>query len=408
MPFEETHVVDERRRFVTEVQRSLKSFSAVCQRYGISRPTGYKWLRRWECEGPPGLQDRSCRPRSSPWATPPHVVEAILNVRHAHDDYGAKKIIWYLERHRPELPLPSRTTVHNILLRHDLVPKRRKRLRRWHPGRPDTFAAQANDTWSADFKGEFPTRDGELCYPLTVQDMHSRFVLDCRGRPNVKTAGVFPVFTRLFKEFGLPCHIRTDNGTPFATNTLGRLSRLSVWFIQLGILPQLIEPGCPQQNGKHENMHLVLKRKATRPPRANLRCQQRAFNDFCAEYNHVRPHEALDGAVPADLYEPSPRPFPKQLQPITYPGHFETRLVSRNGGIRWYTDRILVTTLLAGHHIGLEEIDCGLFNVYFGPVWLGHFFEHKRLILDSPDPRRNSRKRSGGAYKGRRTVKKVR
>jgi putative transposase len=407
MPFVETHVVDERRRFVIEVQPSLKSFSHICRRYGISRPTGYKWLERWESEGPPGLQAKPSRPRSSPWATPPPVVEAILNVRRTYEDYGAKKIIWFLERHRPELPLPSRTTVHNILLRHDLVPKRRKRLRRWHPGRPDSFAAQPNDTWSADFKGEFPTRDGELCYPLTVQDMHSRFVLDCRGRPNTKTVGVFPVFARLFREFGLPRHIRTDNGTPFATNTLGRLSRLSVWFIQLGIRPQLIEPGCPQQNGKHENMHLVLKRKTTRPPRANHRCQQTAFNAFCTEYNHIRPHEALDGAVPADLYEPSPRPFPKELQPITYPGHFETRLVSSNGGIRWYADRILVTTLLGGHHIGLEEIDQGLFNVYFGPVWLGHFFEKKRLILDSPDPRRTSRNRSGGNYKGRRTVKKV-
>ncbi len=405
MPFEETHVVDERRRFVTEAQRSLKSFSALCRRYGISRPTGYKWLERWERDGPPGLLARPSRPRSSPWATPPHVVEAILKVRRAYEDYGAKKIIWYLERRRPELPLPSRTTVHNILLRHDLVPKRRSRVRRWHPGRPDTFAALPNDTWSADFKGEFPTRDGELCYPLTVQDMHSRFVLSCRGRLNVKTAGVFPVFTRLFNEFGLPRHILTDNGTPFATNALGRLSRLSVWFIQLGIRPQLIEPGCPQQNGKHENMHLVLKRKSTRPPRANLRCQQRAFNDFLAEYNHIRPHEALDGAVPADLYEPSPRPFPKQLPPITYPGHFETRLVSHNGGIRWYARRIPVSRLLEGHHVGLEEIDQGLFNVYFGSHWLGHFIERKRLIADSPDLRR---KRRGGTHRGRRTVKKVR
>jgi putative transposase len=322
MPFGETHVVDERRRFVTEVQRSLKSFSAICQRYGISRPTGYKWLGRWEQEGPPGLESRPSRPQSSPWATPEHVVEAILEVRRTHDDYGAKKIIWYLERHRPELPLPSRTTVHNILLRHNLVPKRRKRLRRWHPGRPDTFAAQPNDTWSADFKGEFPTRDGELCYPLTVQDMHSRFVLDCRGRPNVKTVGVFPVFTRLFKEFGLPRRIRTDNGTPFATNTLGRLSRLSVWFIQLGIQPQLIEPGCPQQNGKHENMHLVLKRKATRPPRANLRCQQRAFNDFCADYNHIRPHEALDGAVPARSLRALTPPLPNGPSAHHLPGPF--------------------------------------------------------------------------------------
>ncbi len=320
MPFGETHVVEERRRFVAEAHRSLKSFTALCRRYGISRPTGYKWLERWEEEGLPGLEDRSSRPQSSPAATPARVVDAILGVRHAHPDYGAKKIIWYLERHQPTLDLPSRTTVHNILRRHDLVPKRRKRPRRWHPGRPDSFAAQPNDTWTADFKGEFPTRDGELCYPLTVQDMHSRFVLDCRGRPNVRTVGVVPAFARLFREYGLPQRIRTDNGTPFATNTLGRLSRLSIWFIQLGIRPQLIEPGCPQQNGKHENMHLVLKRQTTRPPRANLRCQQRAFNDFCTEYNYIRPHEALEGAVPGDLYRASTRRFPKTLKPINTQG----------------------------------------------------------------------------------------
>jgi transposase InsO family protein len=404
MPFSETQIVDERTRFVIEVQRSLKSFSAICERYGISRPTGYKWLERWQAEGPPGLDDRASRPSSCPWATPPQVVDAILDVRNAHADYGAKKIIWYLERHRPELALPSRTTAHNILLRHDLVPKRRKRVRRWHPGQPETFAAEPNATWSSDFKGEFPTRDGQLCYPLTVQDMHSRFVLGCHGRPNVKIDGVIPVFTSIFKAFGLPECIRTDNGTPFASNALGRLSRLSVWFVQLAIRPQFIEPGCPQQNGQHENMHLVLKRQATRPPRANLRCQQKAFDAFRHEYNHVRPHEALDGAVPADLYNPSPRAFPKKLQPVTYPGHFETRLVSNNGGIRWYSHRVPVSHLLAGHNIGLEELDHGLFNAYFGPIWLGHFLEHKGLIVDSPNPWRN---RQGGTSKRRRTVKKV-
>ena len=404
MPFAEIHVVDERTRFIEDAHRSLVSFAELCRRYGISRPTGYKWLERWRAEGPSGLADRSTRPHQCPWATPPEVVEAILAVRHAHPDYGAKKIVWFLERNRPELPLPSRTTVHNILLRNDLVPKRRKRVRRWHPGRPDVLADTPNATWSADFKGEFPTRDGVLCYPLTVQDMHSRFLLDCRGRVDVSIDGVIPVFTRLFREFGLPERIRTDNGTPFASNALGRLSRLSVWFVQLRILPQFIEPASPHQNGRHENMHLVLKRQTARPPRASMRPQQRAFNDFRAEFNYVRPHEALDGAVPADLFEPSPRPFPSTFEPITYPGHFETRLVSSNGGIRWYSDRVPVSQLLAGHHVGLEEIDHGLFDVYFGPIWLGRFLEHKRLIVDSPNP---GRRRQGGSAKGRRTVKKV-
>ena len=334
MPFTETDIVDERTRFIEDAHRSLHSFTWLCQHYGISRKTGYEWLDRWRTHGPEGLQNRSSRPLHCPWATPPEVVEAILGVRRIYTDYGAKKIRWYLEKYRAELVLPSRTTIHNILCRHDLVPKRRSRTRRWHPGRPGTVADVPNRSWSADFKGEFRTRDGRYCYPLTVQDMHSRFLLDCRGRADVSINGVIPVFTRLFREFGLPERIRTDNGTPFASNALGRLSRLSVWFVQLGIMPDLIEPASPHQNGKHENMHLVLKRRTTRPPRSNMRTQQRAFRDFQAEFNHTRPHEALDGAVPADLYTPSPRPLPKTLKPITYPGHFETRLVSSNGGIR--------------------------------------------------------------------------
>ena len=191
---------------------------------------------------------------------------------------------------------------------------------------------------------------------------------------------------------------------PSPLTPLGRLSRLSVWFVQLGIMPDLIEPASPHQNGKHENMHLVLKRRTTRPPRSNMRTQQRAFRDFQAEFNHTRPHEALNGAVPADLYTPSPRPFPKTLKPITYPGHFETRLVSSNGGIRWYAKRISVSRLLAGHDVGLEEVDHGLFDVYFGPIWLGRFVEPKHRIFDSLG---RGKRRTGGTYKGRRTVTQV-
>ena len=404
MPFAETCIVDERTRFIEDVHRSLRSFTELCERYGISRKTGYKWLRRWKAEGPAGLEDRSSRPTHCPWATPPDVIEAILKVRRTYIDYGAKKICWYLEKHRPELELPSRMTVHNVLRRHDLVPKPRRRVRRWHPGRPDTVADSPNRSWSADFKGEFRTRDGRYCYPLTVQDMHSRFLLACRGRVDVSINGVIPVFKRLFREHGLPERIRTDNGTPFASNALGRLSRLSVWFVQLRILPEFIEPASPHQNGKHENMHLVLKRRTTRPPRSNMRTQQRAFRAFQDEFNHIRPHEALNGAVPADLYRPSPRPFPRTLEPITYPAHFETRLVSSNGGIRWYALRVPVSQLLAGHDIGLEEVDHGLFDVYFGPIWLGRFVEPKGLIFDSLG---RGKRRTGGTYKGRRTVTQV-
>lgn len=398
MPFEETRVMDQRQRFVQDSQLSLHSFAELCRRYGISRKTGYKWVERWAAEGPQGLRDRDSRPVHSPQATPPEVVEAILDVRRKHDSYGAKKVAWYLERHQPHLELPSRTTIHNILHRHGLVPKRRRRVRRWHPGRPTTEATEPNAIWTIDFKGQFRTRDGRYCFPLTVQDMCSRFLLACQGRLNVSIAGTRPVLAKLFREFGLPERIRSDNGVPFASNALGRLSQLSVWFVRLGIFPEFIEPGCPQQNGKHENMHLAMDRHAPRTPRANLTAHQRVFNAFRHEYNWIRPHEALDGALPSDLYHPSARPYPRRLEPLVYPGHFELRRVSRNGGIRWFDNWVNVSHILAEQYIGLEEIDAGLFDVFFGPVWLGRFVEEQLQIIDAQG---RGKRRSGGNHKGR-------
>lgn len=383
MPFAETQVMDQRQRFVHDAHCSLMSFSELCRHYGISRRTGYKWLERWVTSGPEGLQDRTSRPRSSPVATSAEVVEAILEVRRKHTDFGAKKVTWYLQRHRRDLQLPSLTTIHNILHRHGLVPERRKRVRRWHPGRPTTEALHPNTLWSMDFKGQFRTRDGRYCYPLTVQDVHSRFVLACQGKLDVSLEGVRPVFVQLFQEHGLPERIRSDNGAPFASSALGRLSQLSVWFIRLGIIPELIEPSSPQQNGKHENMHLVLKRQATRPPQANLGAQQRVLNKFRHEYNWVRPHEALNGALPSDLYRASPRPYPRRLEPIIYPEHFEVRRVSTNGGIKWFDQWVNVSHLLGEQYIGMEEVDAGIFDVYFGPVWLGRFIESKLRIIDN-------------------------
>lgn len=383
MPFKEAHVVDMRERFVEESYRTLRSFSEVCRKYGISRKTGYKWRERYAGGGRPALVDQSRRPRTCPWATPPEVVEAIVKVRRSYPDYGAKKIRWYLERHRPELELPSLTTTHNILDRAGLVEPRRPRLRRWHPGRPCKAAGEPNELWTIDYKGQFRLQDKALCYPLTTQDRYSRYLLDCRGLANTKTVPARKALERLFRAHGLPKRIRSDNGTPFASNALGRLSTLSVWFIQLGVIPELIEPASPYQNGAHENMHQHLKRRTARKPRANLRAQQRAFDDFRREYNTIRPHEALKGQIPASLYRPSSRPYPKTLEPITYPEHFEVRRVSTNGGIRWLSGWVNVSHLLGGLYIGLEEIDHGLFDVYFGPVWLGRFVEVKRRIIDS-------------------------
>ena len=383
MPFKEAHVVDVRERFVEESYRSLRSFSEVCRKYGITRKTGYKWRERYAAGGRTALEDEPRRPRSCPWATPSEVVAAILKVRRSYPDYGAKKIVWYLERHRPELVLPSLTTTHNILDRAGLVQPRRPRLRRWHPGRPCTAATRPNELWTIDYKGQFRLQDSSLCYPLTTQDRCSRYLLDCRGLANTKTLPAKKALERLFRAYGLPERIRSDNGTPFASNALGRLSTLAVWFIQLGIAPELIEPASPYQNGAHENMHLHLKRRTAKKPRANVRAQQQAFDDFRREYNTVRPHEALKGRTPTSLYRPSPRPYPKVLEPITYPEHFVRRRVSTNGGIRWLSGWVNVSHLLGGLYIGLEEIDHGLFDVYFGPVWLGRFIEAKRRIVDS-------------------------
>jgi putative transposase len=237
--------------------------------------------------------------------------------------------------------------------------------------------------WSADFKGHFKTGDGRYCYPLTITDGYSRFLLSCQALSSTSVAEAIPVFTRVFKAFGLPQRIRTDNGVPFATNTLARLSQLSAWWVRLGILPAFIELGKPQQNGRHERMHRILKAETTRPPGATLRAQQQKFNHFREEFNHERPHEALDMRTPAACYDPSFRKMPTQLPPLEYPDRFEVRYVSANGGIRWNHQWVNVSHVCVGEYVGLEEIDDGVWNVYFGPLKLGRLLERHMRIEDA-------------------------
>jgi len=243
---------------------------------------------------------------------------------------------------------------------------------------------EPNAVWTADFKGEFKTRDGEYCYPLTVADGYSRYLLACQG---LRTTAVKPskaVFKRLFEEYGLPRIIRTDNGVPFATTAVARLSNLSAWWIRLGILPELIEPGRPAQNGRHERMHKTLKAEATRPPAGNLAAQQVRFNRFRREFNEERPHESLGQETPASFYSPSPRTLPRNLPPIEYPGHFEVRYVSANGGIRWQCGWVSISTTLMGEYVGLEEVDDQLWDVYFSSFRLGRLDERRMRIEDQP------------------------
>ncbi|MGH8128188.1 MAG: integrase core domain-containing protein, partial [Gammaproteobacteria bacterium] len=332
--------------------------------------------------GPAGLEERSRRPHRSPNETAPQIVAAFVQARQRHPSWGAKKLIPLVQKRFPHTLLPHRSTVCDILGRNGLVPRKPKRRRIGHPGKPNSQILAPNDTWCADFKGQFKTGDGIYCYPLTVTDGFSRFLLGCQALHSTAVAGAKPVFTRLFKEFGLPRRIRTDNGVPFATHTLARLSTLSAWWVRLGILPELIEPGKPQQNGRHERMHRTLKAEATRPPAGNLAAQQRKFNRFRDEFNYERPHEALDQHTPASAYAYSPRPMPDKVPPLAYPDRFEVRYVSANGGIRWNCAWVNVSIVCAGEYVGLEEIDDGIWNVYFGPLKIGRLHERYMRIED--------------------------
>ncbi len=323
------------------------------------------------------------RAHSCPHRTPEDLVEAILDLRRKHPTWGGKKLRKILRNRHPRIAWPAISTISDILKRHGMIEKKSRRKYPGHPGKPNTSMDQPNDTWCADYKGEFKTRDGIYCYPLTVTDGCSRYLLACKGLHSTAYTGARPVFTKIFRKFGMPRIIRTDNGPPFATTAIGRLSRLSVWWIRLGIFPELIQPGCPQQNGRHERMHKTLKGETTRPPAASLRGQQHRFNQFIEEFNNVRPHEALDQETPSSLYTRSRRAFPSRLPSPEYPDHFEKRLVSRNGGFRWHFVRVPISHTLEGQYVGLEEVDDGIWDVYFGHVRLGQMDERTFTITDA-------------------------
>jgi transposase InsO family protein len=384
-------VENERARFVTEAEISKQSFSEVCRRYGISRSIGYKWVKRAE-KGLDNLKDQSRRPHSCSHATSPEVVARILEIKKRFG-WGAPKIHKRLQED-PSIPkAPCRDTVHRILDRHGLVQKGKPPRRQSHPGPPMPFPDHPNGTWTADFKGEFRTRDGNLCFPLTIQDGYSRFMLECRGMLRLDLQATMRRFRHLFREFGLPERIRTDNGTPFASRALGRLSKLSVWWVTLGITPEFIEPGKPQQNPRHERMHRDLKREATRPPRSNLPAQQLAFNAWRRVYNFDRPHESLAMQTPSAIYQPSTRPFPERPEPLTYPPHFEVRLVAGDSTIRWKNRKVFVTALLDRYEVGLEEIADGIWSVFFGPIHLGWLDEADFRIMDIIGTKRRKSRR---------------
>lgn len=381
MPWQELLPVNLRMHFVSDWETGCWTMTELCADYQISRKTGYKWLERHDTSGPAGLHDRSSRPHHSPQATDPALVAALMAVRQRHPRWGAKKLLVVARRTNRDAAWPSRSTVCDLLKARGLVAPRRRRERpRPGPSGPLAPIRTVNEVWTTDFKGEFRTGDGVYCYPLTLRDGWSRFVLRCDALPGPTYAATRRRFERAFAEYGLPERIRSDNGSPFASTGLARLSRLSVWWMRLGIVPERIALGHPEQNGSHEQFHSVLKAATARPPAPHARAQQRRFARFCAEYNHERPHDALQDAVPASCYHASPRPLPRQLPAPEYPGHFEVRRVSTIGQISWGGAPVFISEALAHADIAFEEVDDGLWTIHFASVVLGRFDERQRRI----------------------------
>ena len=382
MPWLECSPVDLRIQFVAEWRIGVFTMTELCAQYGISRKTGYKWIDRSEHSGHSGLADRSRRPHQSPRATPAAVINAIVAVRHRHPTWGARKVLAWLRRHDAARVWPGRTTVADVLARAGLTRERPRHPRVAYPAAPLAVVSAANDTWTLDFKGQFRMRDATECFPLTLRDAFSRFVLRIDALPGTHGAPAHDRLRRAFLAYGLPRCIRTDNGSPFAGLGLAGLSRLAVWWIRLGITPERIDPGCPQQNGAHEQLHAVLQAETVWPPAAALGVQQQRFVRFRRIYNTERPHEALQDRPPADVYEPSPRTMPRRLPEIVYPGHFEIRRVASNGMVSWRNRDLFVTHVLAGEAIGFEPVDDGWWTIHFGHVILGRYDERAGHVYD--------------------------
>ncbi|WP_411907121.1 IS481 family transposase [Rhizobium mayense] len=386
MPWKETSVMEERLRFVARLLEG-EGMSDVCRAFGISRKTGYKIFNRYKDDGLEALTDRSRRPVRYANQLPEPVEAMIVSCKKSKPHWGARKIRELLvKRLAGDVRVPSKSTVHAVLDRHGLVAHARKRQRHRAEGTALSLALLPNDLWCADFKGEFKLGNGQYCYPLTVTDQASRYLLCCEAFESTREQGVFDAFRRLFAERGLPAAIRSDNGLPFASpNGLYNLSKLSVWWLRLGITLERIRPGRPQQNGRHERMHLTLKKEATRPSGRNILQQQARFDAFVSEFNDERPHEALDMKVPADLYAASSRLY-QGLPEIDYPFHDREALVTNCGRICIYRKKINISTVLAGQKLGLKEVDDGIWLVSFMHYDLGYIDLEQRTLqtIDNP------------------------
>lgn len=385
MPWRACSVMEERLRFVARLLEG-EGMSRVCGEFGISRKTGYKIFSRYKDEGLDALADRSRRPVRYANQLPDQVERLIVDLKRDKPHWGARKIRELLVRKLAgDVRIPANSTVHAVLDRHGLVKRARARKNRPH-GTSLSAGTAPNDLWCADFKGEFKLGNGRYCYPLTVSDHASRYLLLCEALDSTREAPVIEAFQQLFRERGLPVAIRSDNGLPFASpNGLYNLSRLSVWWLRLGIAVERIKPGKPQQNGRHERMHLTLKKEATRPPGMNSLQQQARFDAFLREFNSERPHEAIAMKCPAELYAASPRSY-DGLPELEYPCHDRDILVTACGRICMHRKKINISTVLAGQKLGIKEVDDGIWLVSFMHYDLGYIDLEQRTLQTIGNP----------------------
>jgi putative transposase len=367
MPWKDLGPMEQRLEFLKHVLAMHEAFARTCRRYDISRKTGYKWLQRYHEGGQQGLNDRSRAPKHHPQSIDEELAKTLVEMRQRHCDWGPITVVNALRRKGyKDLPAPS--TVGDLFKRRGLVRPRVRRPRRPAEAPPVADFAAPNRCWCIDFKGQFQMNNRQWCYPLTVTDGCSRFLLCCDGKNSTDMAGAKKSMERCFAEFGLPDAILSDNGVPFSSAGAGGLSQLSVWWVKLGIRPMRIMRGKPQQNGRHERMHGTLQRKVGDNPADSMPNQQRALDAFRLEYNNERPHRALDGKTPSDVYEPSEKPFPATLEPPAYPGHHELRSVRTDGSIKWRGRHLFLGDAFHGELVGLKEFADDRWLIRFGPI----------------------------------------
>ena len=379
MPWKESTIMEQKIEFICEWRTGNYTITELCRNFQISRPTAYKIIARFENEGYEGLKELSRKPSGiHPNSTHENVVNGILKLKEKHPLWGAKKIHKLLYNDFSDELIPSVLTVHNILKKHGLV-KPQKRLRRVKPIHPIFDPKQCNEVWSADYKGKFLMGNKIYCHPLTIADSKSRFVFTAKGHYKENFDSAKAEFKRVFRKYGIPKQIHTDNGSPFGSvKAIQRFTRLSYWFIELGIMPVYSDPAHPEQNGRHERMHRDLKAACAKPSAYDMKAQQRRLNRFVKEYNHIRPHEALEMETPASVHNFKTRPFPEKITNFDYETQMKVLKVTKNGSVRWGSYNWgYVSASLKGKYIGALEMGNGIWRVFYRNVFLGYFNENE-------------------------------